>query len=188
MLKKIIINFGFGLMMWFMIHTIIITIDGLKDNIHKADCILILGNKVNENGTLSARLQSRVDKGIELYQLKLAPKIIVSGGLGKEGWYEAKEMQKYLLAKGVPLDAIIVDDKALTTYETACNFSAIAQQHSFHSVIVVSQFYHITRSKAMLESKGIEKVYTAHSNYYEWRDVYSVVRDFFAFYWFWIKQ
>ena len=172
---------------WIFIHSIYITIDGLSDHVQKADCILILGNTVNKDGTLSDRLRSRVDKGLELYQQKFAPKIIVSGGLGKEGYYEARQMQKYLLSKGVDPNDIIVDDKALTTYETMINYVLIAKRNSFNSVIIVSQFYHITRSRAMLNSLGIKNISTAHSSYFELRDFYSVLREFAAFYAFKLK-
>jgi vancomycin permeability regulator SanA len=174
-------------LLWLLIHSIIITIDGLNDNIKKADCILILGNTVNKDGTLSHRLQSRVDKGYELYAKKIAPKIIVSGGLGKEGYYEALEMKKYLLRKGVNDYNIIMDDEGLTTYETMVNYVPIAKENNFNSVIVVSQFYHLTRSRKMIKSLGVKNVYTAHSNYFEARDFYSVLREFVAYYGFCLR-
>ncbi len=62
------------LLCWVVIHSVAISIDGLTDNVKKSDCILILGNKVNKDGALSARLQSRLDKGLELYKKELAPK------------------------------------------------------------------------------------------------------------------
>ncbi len=168
---------------WILIHTIFITLDGLNDSIEKADCILILGNQIKDDGTLSDRLQSRVDKGLELYKQNFSNKIIVSGGLGKEGYYEAREMKKYLISKGADSTDIIMDDRGLTTYETMINYSSIAKQNQFNSVIIVSQFYHISRSRSMLKSLGTTSIYTAHSSYFEWRDFYSLVREFFAYYW-----
>ncbi len=168
--------------LWVLAHLIFITIDGLSDTTRPASCILILGNTVNRDGSLSRRLQSRVDRGLELYRQKYAPKIIVSGGLGKEGYVEAREMKKYLVQKGVPPEDIITDEKAKTTNETMLNYLPIAKQHQFQSVIVVSQFFHITRSKSMLRDKGIQPVYAAHSYYVEIRDIYACLREFAAFY------
>ena len=45
---------------WFVIHTVYIVTDGLSDNGEKADIAIILGNKVNEDGTLSERLEKRL--------------------------------------------------------------------------------------------------------------------------------
>ncbi|AZB29910.1 hypothetical protein [Chryseobacterium balustinum] len=53
---------------WFIVHTIYIVIDGLYDSGEKADISIILGSKVNEDGTLSARLEKRLETGIELYK------------------------------------------------------------------------------------------------------------------------
>ena len=43
--------------LWFVIHSVIISIDGLNDKKINADVTIVLGNKVNENGTLSERLK-----------------------------------------------------------------------------------------------------------------------------------
>jgi vancomycin permeability regulator SanA len=182
------IIFGALLFSWFLIHTIVITIDGLIDNTHHADYILILGNTVNPNGTLSARLNARVDKGLQLFNDSLANKIIVSGGLGIEGYYEAQEMKRYLIAKGVDEKDIIVDDLGLNTMETARSFVKITKGNSKNSVIVVSQFFHITRTKYILRKLGVKNVYSAHPNYFEWRDLYSLFREFFAFYQYMIVE
>jgi vancomycin permeability regulator SanA len=186
-MKRRIMQLLFIFLLWILIHSLVITVDGLNDHFKRADCILILGNTVNKDGTLSLRLQSRVDKGLELYNKKLAPKIIVSGGLGKEGYYEAKEMKKYLLSKGVNNNDVIMDDEGLTTYETMVNYVPMAKENNFNSVIIVSQFYHITRSRRMIKSLGVENNYTAHSNYFEFRDFYSVLREFVAYYGFLIR-
>jgi selenocysteine lyase/cysteine desulfurase/vancomycin permeability regulator SanA len=171
---------------WFLIHSIIVTIDGLADNTTKSDCILILGNKVNMDGTLSERLKSRVEQGLLLYQQKFATKIVVSGGHGKEGYDEGTVMKEYLVQKGVPDSAIIADNTGTNTFETAKNFKKIARGHKFSSVIVVSQFYHLTRTKFILREIGINNVNTSHSRYFELRDVYSLIREFFGYYKYWI--
>jgi len=187
-MKKRIRFFLLFLASWLIIHSTVITIDGLNNNVEKTDCILILGNQINKDGTLSDRLKSRVDKGLELYLMKFAPKIIVSGGLGKEGYYEAREMKKYLLSKGVNSNDIIVDDKALTTYQTMCNYIPTAKRHHFNSVIIVSQFYHISRSRSILHALGVSSISTEHAEYFEWRDLYSVIREFFAYYWWKVSK
>ncbi len=82
---KIIIT---ALLLWFVIHSIYIITDGFSDQGKRGDLAVILGNKVNEDGTLSTRLEKRLETGIALYQQHRVQKILVSGGLGKEGFYE----------------------------------------------------------------------------------------------------
>ncbi|WP_188169574.1 hypothetical protein [Flammeovirga sp. EKP202] len=66
--------------LWFIIHEVFIIVDGISAQPRTSEYAVILGNKVNENGTLSQRLQARVDKGFEIYTKRLVQKIVVSGG------------------------------------------------------------------------------------------------------------
>ncbi|HEY8938342.1 MAG TPA: YdcF family protein, partial [Cyclobacteriaceae bacterium] len=157
--KSIIL--GALLFSWFLIHSIIITVDGLNDDVHHADYVLILGNTVNPDGTLSARLKARVDKGLQLFNDSLADTIIVSGGLGVEGHYEARKMKQYLIDSGVEEKHIIVDDLGINTVASARNFVKITNGNDKNSVVVVSQFFHITRTKYILRKLGVENVYGA---------------------------
>ena len=52
---------------WFLIESTITVVDGLIDENQKAVYGIVLGNKVNEDGTLSDRLKARVDKAVDLY-------------------------------------------------------------------------------------------------------------------------
>ena len=91
-------------------------------------------------------------------------------------------MKKYLTARGVPDDSVAVDNKGVNTYGTAKGFAQIAEERNIRSVITVSQFFHISRTKYVLRKKSGAKVYFAHAEYFEWKDFYSVFREFFAFY------
>ncbi len=84
---------------WVCIHCIIISYIGLQNKTKNTYYAIVLGNNVNEDGTISERLKARLDKSIELYNNKKILKIIVSGGLGKEGFYEGDKMKEYLVKK-----------------------------------------------------------------------------------------
>ncbi|KAA9327099.1 YdcF family protein [Hymenobacter busanensis] len=181
--NKLLLGSGFLLLLaWVVAHSVWIARDGLRDTAQPADCILVLGNKVNEDGTPSARLQARLDKALALYRARLAPRIVVSGALGTEGHYEGWSMRQYLLRQGVRRADILVDNAGNTTLATAANFGRIAAQRHFRSVIVVSQFYHLTRAKLLLQQAGNWRIFTAHASYFELRDIYSLLREFPAYY------
>ena len=72
----------------------------LSDELEKADVALVLGNKVEPDGTPSARLAARLDRTAELYHEGYFPLVIVSGGTGKEGYPEGTAMRDYLVNKG----------------------------------------------------------------------------------------
>jgi hypothetical protein len=57
------------MIVWFLIHTTFIVVDGMSDQGRKADVALILGSKVNENGTLSHRLEKRWKKELSFMKV-----------------------------------------------------------------------------------------------------------------------
>ncbi|MFC0426525.1 YdcF family protein [Chryseobacterium scophthalmum] len=167
---------------WFVIHTVYIVTDGLSDNGKKADIAIILGNKVNEDGTLSTRLEKRLETGIELYKNHRVKKILVSGGLGKEGFYEGDKMKEFLISNAIPDSVIFVDNYGNNTRLTVENSLKFQQKYKFKSIIVVSQYFHVTRTKKLFNDQGFENVSSVSPRYFEWRDLYSILREFPAYY------
>ncbi|MBF4491899.1 YdcF family protein [Flavobacterium sp. MR2016-29] len=169
-------------LIWFIGHTVFITVDGLSDNGKNADVAVILGNKVNEDGTLSERLKKRLECGLSLYQNHRIKKIIVSGGLGKEGFFEGNKMRAFLVANKVPDSLIIVDNFGNNTRATVNNTMKLKDSLHFKSIIVVSQYFHVTRTKMLFKKQGFQNVSSASPNYFEIKDVYSIIREFAGYY------
>ncbi|MDF1547701.1 MAG: YdcF family protein [Bacteroidales bacterium] len=167
-----------------LIHLLIISIDGLNDHIQKSDVAIVFGSKVNYNGQVSDRLKARLDVAVNLYENKKVDFILVSGGIGKEGFDEAAVMKDYLLAHNIEDSLIIVDNQGYTTYQTATNFIAINKNYHFTSAVLVSQFFHLSRCKLIFRQLGIKKPGSAHARFFEWRDFYSLLREFPAFYFY----
>ncbi len=170
------------LLIWFFGHLVYITIDGLTKNKEKADIAVILGNKVNEDGSLSKRLEKRLECGLLLYQNNQVQKIIVSGGLGKEGFYEGDKMKEYLIKNNVPDSVIIIDNYGNNTLATVKNTLQLKDSLNFKSIIVVSQYFHLTRTKKLFKKQDFKNVSSASPRYFEFRDFYSLCREFVAYY------
>lgn len=158
-----------------------IVLDGFTDDLFKADAALVLGNSVFPDGSLSPRLRGRVERGQELYESGLVSKIVVSGGFGKEGHYEGTAMAAWLVAHGVPEQDVVIDNEGINTAASAKNFAKLSDAHGFESVIVVSQFFHISRCRLALKQAGVEQIGTAHSRVYAGRDVYATLREVVAY-------
>ncbi|KMQ49544.1 putative conserved protein YdcF [Chitinispirillum alkaliphilum] len=141
---------------------------------------MVLGSKVNEDGTLSERLKARLDKSLELYNKGYFSKVIVSGGFGKEGFEEAEVMRSYLIDKGVEENSIIVDNNGNNTFMTARFTADFLSNNDYASVIVVSQYFHLFRTQLTLRKLGIKKVQCASPRFYEIRDLFSVPREMIA--------
>ena len=63
--------------------------------IQDADCILVLGCQVRNNGVPSAMLEDRLRRSVELYDLGAAPKLLMSGDHGRTDYDEVNAMRQY---------------------------------------------------------------------------------------------
>jgi vancomycin permeability regulator SanA len=161
----------------FVLSAAAITVSGLNDNIHQSDVAVILGNHVAPDGKPSARLQARLDRAVELYHQGIFQQTIVSGGIDPNGTDEAVAMKRYLVARGLPSNKIVVDRAGNNTYLTAQNTAKIMTDRRWHSAIVISQYFHIPRTKAILQRMGVTTVYSAHAKFFEARDIYATARE-----------
>ena len=190
MLRKIRINKRWRYVLWVLVfwigaHAIYISIDGVRDYNGSADVAVILGNRVYGDGTLSSWLKGRVDKALELYKQKRVKKIYASGGISKndDGEYpEGTAMKQYLVQQGVPAEDVIADNEGKNTYCTAEDYLKWNASEKYQSVIIVSQFYHITRCKYIFNKLGIQNFHHVSSDVYSWRDIPGTLREVPAFY------
>ena len=68
---------------------------------------------------------------------------------------EADVGRAYLVGRGVPSEAILVEDESATTVQSTASAAEIMRRMGLKSCIVVSDGYHIFRVKKMLESSGM---------------------------------
>jgi vancomycin permeability regulator SanA len=164
-----------------MLAAMVISWDGFHDKVVHADLAIVLGNAVNSDGKPSPRLQGRLDAALKLYQSGYCKTILVSGGIGKNGFDEAEVMKNYLVSHGIPVDHIYTDNKGVNTFETARNAAQLMRSQHMDSAIMVSQFFHIARIRLALKKFGIDAAGNIHSTYFEMRDIYSTFREVAAY-------
>ncbi len=122
--------------------------------VEKSDCILALGSH-----------DTRVaDRAAELYLERMAPVLIFSGGLGnltKEIWTksEAELFATIALEKGVPADAILIENRSTNTGENIMFTKSILKQHRLdpQRFIVVQKPYMERRSLATFKKHWPDK-------------------------------
>ena len=152
------------------------------NEIGEADCIIILGCQVFSDGTLSAMLHDRVMRGIELYESKAAPKLIVSGDHGRKEYDEVNAMKKYAIDAGIPSENIFMDHAGFSTYESMYRAKEIFKAEK---IIVVTQEYHLYRAlyiaqKLGMEAYGVSSDYRPYygQTYREVREILARCKDF----------
>src|SRR5262249_32068907 len=86
-----------------------------RDEARPADVILILG-AAEYRGRPSPVLKARLDHALDLYEKKMAPILITTGGAGGDPDYtEGGVGRSYLIEHDVPSEAIIVEPEGETT-------------------------------------------------------------------------
>ncbi|MGK5038488.1 YdcF family protein [Janthinobacterium sp. LB3P118] len=161
----------------FLLATAALVLAGLHDKLAPADVIVVPGNTIAPDGTPSPRLQARLDVALKQFQQRRAPRILVSGATGKEGFDEAASMARYLQSRGVPASAIIEDNQGWTTDATARNAATLMRAHGWKTAMVATQYFHVPRFRLALERSGIAVSGQVHAPYFELRDLYSVPRE-----------
>lgn len=146
------------------------------------DCILVLGCGVRPDGTPSAMLADRLQRGVSLYNSKVSPKILMSGDHGQDDYDEVNTMKDYALEKGVPTEDIFMDHAGFSTYESMYRAKEIFKAEK---IVIVTQQYHLYRAIYIAEQLGLE-AYGVNCNYHDYsgqlmrdiREVLARVKDF----------
>ena len=146
------------------------------------DCIIILGCQVRADGTPSDMLRDRLTRGIELYTLGAAPKLLMSGDHGRVEYDEVGTMKQYAIDAGIPSADIFKDHAGFSTYETVYRAKEV---FAAQRVIIVTQAYHLYRALYIAEKLGLE-AYGVASDYHtyvgqsmrEGREILARCKDF----------
>ena len=159
----------------------ILTVSDVSDI--RADCIMVLGAGLWNSTTPSPMLGDRLRRGVELYELGVAPKMIMSGDHGQRNYDEVSVMRNFAINKGVPSSDIFMDHAGFSTYESMYRAKYI---FGAKSIVIVTQGFHIERALYIAEKLGLE-AYGVTSDlqdyggiaYNQARDVLARVKDFF---------
>jgi len=147
------------------------------------DCIIILGAGIKNGETPSPMLKDRLDTGIMLYKMGIAPKILLSGDNGTVTHNEIHVMLRYTLKAGVPSADIFCDHAGFSTYDSMYRAQSIFK---VKSAVIVTQTYHMYRSLYIADKLGIkalgissdQKKYRGQAQR-EMREVLARNKDFF---------
>jgi SanA protein len=118
-----------------------------------ADCALVLGAGLRDDGSPSDVLRDRLDESLALYRSGRVKRIIVSGDHQTPAYDEPNAMRVYLEANGIPPEAVFMDHAGLDTYS-----SMWRARHVFgvSRIVVVTQQFHLARAVWCARALGME--------------------------------
>lgn len=150
--------------------------------LNDVDCILVLGCGVRSDGSPSDMLHDRLRRGVELYELGTAPKLLMTGDHGRENYDEVDVMKSFAVDSGIASEDVFMDHAGFSTYESMYRAKEIFQAKK---IIIVTQEYHLYRAIYIAERLGMEAYGVAadYRAYYgqtarDVREVLARVKDF----------
>ncbi len=117
------------------------------------DCIIVLGAKVFEDQRLSDILKDRVLVGLELYNLGVSDRILMSGDNSREEYNEVRAMKSFALSEGAKNSDVFMDKAGFSTYETMYRARDVFEAKK---VVIVTQEFHLSRAVYIARSLGLE--------------------------------
>lgn len=128
---------------------------GQKDEERPADAIVVMG-AAQYNGRPSPVFAARLDHAVALFLEGAAPRLVVTGGKAAgDRTTEAAAGRAFAIERGVPPDAIIVEDHSRTTLESVRAVAALLKADGATTAIFVSDRPHMLRVLRMAVDAGI---------------------------------
>jgi tetratricopeptide (TPR) repeat protein len=132
----------------------------------KDHAIVILGYALADDGSMRQPLIERLKTGLAIAKQYPNSKIIVTGGVPKQGVTEADAMSNWLISQGVEKERIILENKATDTVENALFSTAILEKEGVKDVTLVTSASHMRRALTVFKeaSDFYDKMNSKNSN------------------------
>jgi vancomycin permeability regulator SanA len=166
----------------FVMTAAVMVYDGQRNSAGHADLAIVPGHGEMETGEAWSNVQPRLDLAIQLYQDNKISMILVSGAEKTADYYEAGSMVQYLEGKGIPSKAIMGDEGSGDTREMVGRWLARIKEGNFTSVMIVTNYYQITRLKLAFWKQGGGSIGQAYVGTPQAADAYDLLREDVEFY------
>ncbi len=144
-----------GILVFCIIQMLIFTQMNAYPN-KEVDTLVVLGARLYGEKP-SPVLQDRLDAAYTYLEECEEVNVIVCGGKGNdESISEAQAMKEYLVAKGIDVDRIIVEDTSINTAENIAFAKELIKEDI--SVAVVTSGFHMYRAKKLFKKQGFRDI------------------------------
>ncbi|MFN8022074.1 MAG: YdcF family protein [Acidimicrobiales bacterium] len=144
-----------GLVGYYLVTLYQVWSTGRSDQAQPVDAIVVMG-AAQYDGRPSLQLQARLDHVVALWGQGLADTVVVTGGNQPgDRFTEADVSAEYLIERGVPETAILRETVGRSSYGSLEQVAAILQPLGKRSVLIVSDPFHLLRSKLSADELGL---------------------------------
>ncbi len=129
------------------------------------DAIVVMG-AAQYDGRPSPQLAARLDHVVELWNLGVAPRVVVTGGNQPgDRFTEASASKDYLVERGVPAAAIAEESQSRSTWEAFANLRLLVDDSTIdvddEAIVIVTDPFHLLRSRLIAEENGFDATTSA---------------------------
>ena len=159
LLRRLGRAFGLILLTAVSIYTValvMVLVVSQQDQRRAVDAIVVLG-AAQYNGRPSPVLRARLDHALRLYNEGYAPRIVVTGGVGRgDTTSEAIVGRHYLLARDVVPGDVVVQAQGRSTQASMTAVADWLEAEGLHSVLLVSDPFHMYRLRLEARRTNLE--------------------------------
>ena len=152
-----------------------IIFDGLNDVGDKADVALFAGHP-------DEAIDPQLSHVVKLYKDGAFPSIIVCEQAVPGSEQRAETVTKYLEDHGIPSSAILENTDYISTWDMAHKVVHTMKMHECASVMVVADYYRMTRLKLALGHEGITEIRKSHIGELRKEDALAIAYEVVALY------
>ncbi len=116
--------------------------------------IVVLGCKVEPDGSPSPALQRRIAWGAAAFEAGLGSAVIATGGRRWAGFAEADVVARRLTSLGVPRAAVFPELSSMTTAENALFSVELARHLGMPRLLLVTCTFHLPRALECFRASG----------------------------------
>lgn len=163
-LSNLVFVVTFGLYWLYLFNYVFRIAKHTPSNCQSADMIAVLGVRL-VNDEISKEFQTRIDRGLELFEQGLANKILLVGGkTGDNTVTEAEIAAEYLLRIGLSRNYVLLEDSSRHTLENLTNARNLYLGKNGKTTAIVTSRYHLARSHVFAKQLKIAHVVCAAEN------------------------
>ncbi len=145
--------------------------------LEEVDLIVVLGAGLRPDGSPSDMLSDRLRVGVSLMELDFCDRILMSGDDSGTSYNEVAAMADFAVSSGVSDNAIVVDGRGFSTYES---ISRAVSEFNADRIVIVTQEYHLYRALYIAKALGID-AYGVSADLRTYRgQTYRDIREHFA--------
>jgi uncharacterized SAM-binding protein YcdF (DUF218 family) len=140
----------------YTVSLVMVLVVSQQDQAQPVDAIVVLG-AAQYNGRPSPVLRARLDHALGLYRDRLAPLILVAGGVGRgDTTSEAMVGRRYLIAHGVAPDAVVAQSEGRSTMASMTAVTGWLHGRGLRRVLLVSDPFHMFRLRLEARRTSLE--------------------------------